>query len=67
MVSSNGYRVRDHGTHLVTNSGEVDEALNTVTILESAIYDVFESKYVQKAEIDEECRETRLQGLKIAS
>jgi polyhydroxyalkanoate synthesis regulator phasin len=31
---------------------------------ESAVYDVAESEYVRKAEVDEERKETRLQGLK---
>ena len=43
---------------------KVDEALDVVSIPESAVYDVTESEYVRKAEIDEERKETRLQGLK---
>jgi hypothetical protein len=33
-------------------------------LFESELYDVDESEYVRKAEIDEESKETRLQGLK---
>ncbi|EMA56260.1 hypothetical protein [Halococcus thailandensis] len=42
----------------------VDEALDVVSVPESAVYDVSESEYVRKAEVDEERKETRLQGLK---
>lgn len=43
---------------------KVDEALDVVSLPESAVYDVSESEYVRKAEVDEERKETRLQGLK---
>jgi hypothetical protein len=43
---------------------KVDEALNVVPLSESAVYDITESEYVRKAEVDEERKETRLQGLK---
>ncbi|RJT07452.1 hypothetical protein [Halococcus sp. IIIV-5B] len=43
---------------------KVDEALDVVSVPESAVYDVSESEYVRKAEVDEERKETRLQGLK---
>ncbi len=43
---------------------KVDEALDVVSIPESAVYDTDESEYVRKAEVDEERKETRLQGLK---
>src|SRR5699024_5175653 len=42
----------------------VEEALDVVSVPESAVYDVSESEYVRKAEVDEERKETRLQGLK---
>ena len=42
----------------------VDEALEVVPLSESAVYDIEESEYVRKAEVDEERKETRLQGLK---
>jgi len=44
--------------------GKVDEALDVVSVSESAVYDTDESEYVRKAEVDEERKETRLQGLK---
>ena len=43
---------------------KVDEALEVVPLSESAVYDITESEYVRKAEVDEERKETRLQGLK---
>jgi hypothetical protein len=43
---------------------KVDEALEVVSLSESAVYDTDESEYVRKAEVDEERKETRLQGLK---
>jgi hypothetical protein len=43
---------------------KVDEALDVVELPESAVYDVNESEYVRKAEVDEQRKETRLQGLK---
>ena len=43
---------------------KVDEALDVVPLSESAVYDIEESEYVRKAEVDEERKETRLQGLK---
>jgi polyhydroxyalkanoate synthesis regulator phasin len=39
-------------------------ALDVVSLPESAVYDTSESEYVRKAEVDEERKETRLQGLK---
>lgn len=35
-----------------------------VSVPESAVYDTDESDYVRKAKVDEERKETRLQGLK---
>jgi hypothetical protein len=43
---------------------KVDEALKIVPLSESAVYDISESQYVRKADVDEEPKETRLQGLK---
>ena len=43
---------------------KVDEALDVVGLSETAVYDVTESEYVRKADVDEERKETRLQGLK---
>ena len=49
---------------LGVDRGKVDEALDVVSIPESAVYDIEESEYVRKADVDEERKETRLQGLK---
>jgi hypothetical protein len=43
---------------------KVDDALDVTELSESDVYDVTESEYVRKAEVDEERKETRLQGLK---
>ena len=43
---------------------KVDEALEVVPLSESAVYDISEREYVRKADVDEEPKETRLQGLK---
>ena len=43
---------------------KVDEALDVVSLPEFAVYDTSESEYVRKAEVDEDRKETRLQGLK---
>ena len=49
---------------LAVNREKVDEALDVVELPESAVYETDESEYVRKAEVDEERKETRLQGLK---
>ena len=46
------------------DSSKVDEALDVVEVAESAVYDIDESEYVRKADVDEDQKETRLQGLK---
>ena len=43
---------------------KVDEALNVLELAEEAVYDIDEREYVRKAEVNEERKETRLQGLK---
>ena len=43
---------------------KVDEALDVTELTESDVYDIDEREYVRKAEIDEEVKESRLQGLK---
>lgn len=43
---------------------KVDEALEVTTLSESDVYEVEESEYVRKAEVDEDVKESRLQGLK---
>jgi hypothetical protein len=46
------------------DSSKVDEALEVTELPESAVYEIDESEYVRKAEVDEEVKESRLQGLK---
>jgi len=46
------------------DSSRVKEALELTEVPESAVFDVEESEYVRKAEVDEEVKESRLQGLK---
>ncbi|QSG09578.1 hypothetical protein [Halapricum desulfuricans] len=46
------------------DSSKVDEALDVTELAESDVYDIEESEYVRKAEVDEAEKETRLQGLK---
>lgn len=43
---------------------KVDEALDVTELAESDVYEIEESEYVRKAEVDEAEKETRLQGLK---
>jgi hypothetical protein len=54
----------DRDQVLGVDRGKVDEALDVVSVPESAVYDIEESEYVRKANVDEERKETRLQGLK---
>ncbi len=49
---------------LGVDRSKVEEALDVVPVSESDVYDVSESEYVRKAEVDEERKETCLQGLK---
>lgn len=46
------------------DSSKVTEALAVTELSESDLYDIEKSEYVRKAEIDEEAKESRLQGLK---
>jgi hypothetical protein len=43
---------------------KVDDALDVSELSESDVYEIEESEYVRKAEVDEETKESRLQGLK---
>lgn len=43
---------------------KVDEALDVIELRESDIYDIDETEYVRKAEVDEAVKQSRLQGLK---
>jgi hypothetical protein len=49
---------------LTVDHEKVDEALEVISLPKSAVYDTDESEFVRKAEVDEERKETRLQGLK---
>ena len=46
------------------DSSKVDEALEVIEVSESEVYDIEQSEYVRKAEVHDEQKETRLQGLK---
>jgi hypothetical protein len=46
------------------DSSKVDEAMDVVEVAESEVYDIEESEYVRKAEVHNEQKETRVQGLK---
>jgi uncharacterized protein YdcH (DUF465 family) len=46
------------------DSSKVDDALDVTELGEDDVYDIEESEYVWKAEVDEEVKESRLQGLK---
>ena len=43
---------------------KVDDALEVTELSETDVYDIEDNEYVRKAEVDEEVKETRLQGLK---
>jgi len=49
---------------LGVDRGKVDDALEVTELSESDVYEIEQSEYVRKAEIYEERKETRLQGLK---
>ena len=46
------------------DTSKVDEALDVTDLSESDLYEIDESQYVRKADVDEEVKESRLQGLK---
>jgi len=46
------------------DSSKVDEALEVTELSESDVYNIEPSEYVRKADVDEQEKETRLQGLK---
>lgn len=46
------------------DASKVDDALDVTELSERDVYEIEESEYVRKAEVDEESKETRLQGLK---
>jgi hypothetical protein len=49
---------------LGVDRSKVDDALDVTELSESDVYEIEEGEYVRKAEVDEERKETRLQGLK---
>ena len=54
----------DRGRVTSVDANKVDDALDVTDLRESDVYEIDESEYVRKAEVDEEHKETRLQGLK---
>ena len=54
----------DRGRVLGVDRDKVDDALDVTELSDSDVYDIEESEYVRKAEVDEERKETRLQGLR---
>lgn len=54
----------DHERVMGVDRDKVDDALDVTELSESDVYEIEESEYVRKAEVDEERKETRLQGLK---
>jgi hypothetical protein len=46
------------------DADKVDDALDVTKLSEADVYDIEESEYVRKADVDEQEKETRLQGLK---
>jgi len=49
---------------LSVDTSKLDDALEVTSLSESDVYDIEESEYVRKADVDEEMKQTRLQGLK---
>lgn len=49
---------------LSVDRDKVDDALDVTELSASDVYEIHETSYVRKAQVDEEQRETRLQGLK---
>jgi hypothetical protein len=49
---------------LAVDREKVDEALDVTELAKSAVYEIEESEYLRKADVDEERKETWLQGLK---
>ena len=46
------------------DSGKVDDALEVTELSETDLYELDTTEYVRKADVDEQTKETRLQGLK---
>ena len=49
---------------LSVDPSKLDDALAVTSLSESDVYDIEESEYVRKADVDDQMKETRLQGLK---
>lgn len=49
---------------LSVDRGKVDDTLEVTDVAETDVYETEETEYVRKAEMDEDRKETRLQGLK---
>jgi hypothetical protein len=49
---------------MTVDTSKLDDALEVTSLSESDVYDIEESEYVRKADVDEETKESRLQGLK---
>jgi hypothetical protein len=49
---------------LAVDREKVDDALDVTDLSETDVYEIEESEYVRKADVDEERKETRLQELK---
>ncbi|PSP89409.1 hypothetical protein BRC87_07590 [Halobacteriales archaeon QS_4_66_20] len=54
----------DRDRVMSVDSRKVAEALEVTELAESDVYEISESEYVRKAEVDEDAKESRLQGLK---
>ena len=49
---------------LGVDRSKVDDALDVTELREDAVYEIDQTEYVRKADVDEDVKETRLQGLK---
>jgi hypothetical protein len=49
---------------MTVDRAKVDDALEVTSLSEDDLYEIESTEYVRKAEVDEETKETRLQGLK---
>lgn len=46
------------------DASKVDDVLDVTELSETDVYEVEESEYIRKADVNEDTKETRLQGLK---
>jgi hypothetical protein len=54
----------DHEWVLSVDPDKVDDTLEVTDLREEDVYDIDERAYVRKADVDDDVKETRLQGLK---